>query len=113
MSKNDTIYLQHMLDSIFKIQDFIEDVDESGFKNSELIQSAVIRQIEIIGEATKQISQSIKRKYHRIPWRDIAGMRDKLIHGYFGVDIDAVWDTIQDDIPVLEKNIAQILEKEK
>ncbi|MFO8077867.1 MAG: DUF86 domain-containing protein [Thermoplasmatota archaeon] len=113
MSKNDVVYLHHMLDSMVKIKDFTDNVGESEFENSELIQSAVIRQIEIIGEATKQISQSVKRKYPHIPWRDIAGMRDKLIHGYFGVDIDAVWDTIQLDIPVLEKDIKRILEKEK
>lgn len=113
MSKNDDAYLHHILDSISKIEDFTEDINEKEFKTNELVQSAVIRKIEIIGEATKQISNKTKDKYPNIPWKDIAGMRDKLIHGYFGVDIDAVWDTIQRDIPKLKKDIEKVLEEEK
>ena len=66
-----------------------------------------------MGEATKQISDNNKKKYTNIPWKDIAGMGDKLIHGYFGVDIDAVWGTIQRDIPKLKKDIEKVLEGEK
>jgi len=113
MSKNDDAYLHHVLDSISKIKKFTENINENKFKKNELVQSAVIRQIEIIGEAAKQVSNLIKKKYSYIPWKDIAGMSDKLIHGYFGVDIDAVWDTIQQDIPKLKKDIEKILDKEK
>jgi len=113
MSKDDSLYLFHILDSISKIEDFIEDIDENEFKTNELIQSAVIRQLEIVGEATKQISNNTRKKYTNIPWKDIAGMRDKLIHGYFGVDIDAVWNTIQRDIPILKKHVEIILENAK
>jgi uncharacterized protein with HEPN domain len=70
-----------------------------------MIQDAIIRQIEIIGEASKLISEKIKEKSPSIPWKDIAGMRDKLIHNYFGVDIEAVWKTIKEDIPILKKEI--------
>ncbi|MFW6120074.1 MAG: DUF86 domain-containing protein [Petrotogales bacterium] len=113
MSKNDDAYLHHILDSISKIKDFTENIDKNKFKNNELVQSAVIRQIEIIGEATKKVSDKTKANYPDVPWRDIAGMQDRLIHGYFGVDIDAVWDTIQRDIPKLRKDIEKILDKEK
>jgi uncharacterized protein with HEPN domain len=113
MNKRDNIYLDHFLDSISKIENFTKDINEDKFKEDELVQSAVIRQIEIIGEATKQLSILVKKKYPSVPWRDIAGMRDKLIHDYFGVDIDAVWDTIQRDIPKLKKDIKEILNKEK
>jgi len=75
-----------------------------------LIQDAVIRQIEIIGEASKLISNKIKSKSPKTPWKDIAGMRDKLIHGYFGVDLDAVWETVKKDIPPLKKDIKKLKE---
>ena len=69
--------------------------------------------MEIIGEAAKQISDSLKKKYTSIPWKEIMGMRDKLIHHYFGVDLDLVWDTIKKDLPKLEKDLIKILKKEK
>lgn len=74
-----------------------------------LVQDAVIRQIEIIGEATKQLSKTIKEKYPEIPWKDIAGMRDKLIHDYLGVDLNAVWKTVEKDIPFLKNKLKEII----
>jgi len=79
MNKYDTSYLHHIIDSISRIENFTEDVDENEFKTNELVQSAVIRQMEIIGEASKQLSYEVKNKFPEIPWKDIAGMRDKLI----------------------------------
>ncbi len=111
MSKDDKVYLNHILDSIAKIEDFTEQIDEKDFKDNELVQSAVIRHIEIIGEAAKHLSKETRNEHTDIPWKDISGMRDKLIHGYFGVDIDAVWDTIQNDIPELKSAIKKILEE--
>jgi len=69
----------------------------------------VIRQIEIIGEATKRLSNNLRDKHAHIPWQDIAGMRDKLVHDYFGVDIDKVWLTAQDDVPALRAEVTKIL----
>ena len=78
------------------------------FSVNELVQDAVIRNIEIIGEASKKISSDTKQIYYEIPWKEIAGMRDKLIHDYLGLDVEVVWRTITDDIPILEKQIKEI-----
>lgn len=111
MTKDDSAYLHHILDSISNIESFTENMDEEEFKSNELVRSAVIRQIEIIGEATKYLSDNTRVSYPNVPWKDIAGMRDKLIHGYFGVDIDAVWDTVKRDIPELKEEIKRIIDE--
>lgn len=112
-NKDNKIFLLHILDAISKIEKYIADLDFDKFKNYDLLQDGVIREIEIIGEATKKLSDEIKQKYSVIPWRDIAGMRDKLIHDYFGVDIRAVWKTAKEDIPKLKEEILKILKTYK
>ena len=108
MKKDDTAYLKHIRDAISRIEAYLQDKTYQEFSENCLVQDGAIRQLEIIGEATKKLSDSVKAKYPEIPWKDIAGMRDKLIHDYLGVDIDAVWDTIQKDIPVLKKKLKTI-----
>jgi uncharacterized protein with HEPN domain len=73
------------------------------------LQDGAIRQIEIVGEAVHHISKDMRHTYPEIPWQDIAGMRDKLIHDYFGVDIEKIWDTTQEDLPVLKRQVIGIL----
>lgn len=112
MKKNDfkdDIYLKHMLDAVKNIEVFIGRITKEEFVKNALIHSAVIRQLEVIGEAVKNISANLKRTYSEIKWKDISGTRDKLIHDYFGVDIDLVWAICKKDIPVLKKQIRQIL----
>ena len=109
MQRDDSVYLKHIRDAILKIEDYTKRISASSFKEDTLIQDGVIRQIEIIGEATKRISHEIRKDSKDVPWDDIAGMCDKLIHGYFGVDIEKVWLTVQNDIPVLKKQISGIL----
>jgi len=109
--KEDKIYLQHVLDSIKNIENFIEDIEEKKFIKNILVQSAVIRQLEIIGEAVKKLSTDLKIRYKNIPWKDIAGLRNKLIHDYFGVDINLVWTICIKDIPELKRWVSKIVKK--
>ena len=111
MKKEDDVYLKHILDAIACINDYIGSESHETFSEEKMIQDAVIRQIEIIGEATKRLSKEFRDMHAEISWKEIAGMRDKLIHDYLGVDIDAVWDTTKKDIPVLRKKIEKILSK--
>lgn len=109
MEKDDTIYLRHVFDAINIIEEYLQDMDEEKFKATRLIQDGVIRQVEIMGEAIRHISKDLRYTYSEIPWQDIAGMRDKLIHDYFGVDLEKVWLTTQEDLPVLKKQVIGIL----
>jgi uncharacterized protein with HEPN domain len=105
MTKDDTVYLKHMKDAIDKIIRYVGAMNRDEFLKDELVQDAVIRQIEIVGEASKRLSLGFKDTHPEIPWKDIVGMRNKLIHDYMGVDIDAVWDTIGKDIVFLKRQI--------
>jgi len=111
MIKDNQVYLKHIIDAINHIKDFIKNLDFNGFLNSHLYQSAVVRELEVIGEATKNLTEDFCKKYPNISWKDIAGMRDKLIHGYMGVNLEDVWKTAKEDIIDLENQITKIIKK--
>lgn len=107
-SKNDAAFLEHMLDSINAIESFSRGLSRENLISNRLKQSAIVREIEIIGEAAKNISENLKEKYKEVNWKEIVGTRDKIIHHYFGVDMNIVWDIINKDLPVLKKQIKEI-----
>ncbi|MCK5913570.1 MAG: DUF86 domain-containing protein [Desulfuromusa sp.] len=109
--KDDKVYLLHILEAIEQIEEYTADCDLARFLATRLIQDGVIRQTEIIGEATKNLSPETRLSEPKVPWKDIAGMRDKLIHQYFGVDLNAVWLTATEDLPALKTTINKLLRK--
>jgi len=110
MSRDSTLFLHDILNSCNQILEFTRDHNFETFIKDDKTSSAVIRKLEIIGEAAKRIPDEIKFKYKDIPWRKMAGMRDNLTHAYFGVDYDLVWQTIANDIPAIIKDVIKILD---
>lgn len=109
INKYDTLFLEHISDALTKIEKFVKDVKYEDFLKNSLTQSGVIWQFLILGEAAQKISKEVRDIYPSIPWKDMAGMRNKLIHGYFEVDLKIVWDTIMKDVPILREQIKNIL----
>jgi uncharacterized protein with HEPN domain len=110
MKHDETLYLRHIVDAIDLVHTYLQGIDEPVFRKTSLIQDGVIRQLEIIGEAARHLSKEFCRQFAHIPWTDIAGMRDKLIHDYFGVDVDKVWLTAIRDLPDLKREVQKILD---
>jgi|SRR3989338_334064 len=116
MKRDLILFIQDILESIEKIKSFSKSLTKEKLLSDDLHQSAIVRQIEIIGEAVKNLPDFFREKYKNVPWIEIAGMRDIIIHGYFRIDLDAVWKVIKDDLPNLKQKIIKIkkeLEKQK
>ena len=107
MSERDDLYLEHVLEAIALIERFTSG-GRSVFFGDEMVQSAVIRQLEIVGEAVRNLSSELKARETMVPWRDIAGTRDKLIHGYFSVKLDVVWNVVVQELPSLKQHVRRI-----
>ena len=104
-------YLQDVIDAINKGMIFVENMKYEDFINDDKTLFAVIRAIEVIGEEVRNIPDDIKDRYSEIPWREMAGMRNKLIHAYFGVDNKKVWKAIKEEIPPLKSTFEKMLEE--
>ncbi len=112
MNKDPIVFLKHMRDAMDDLEEYTQSLSQKKFSDSKMVQDAVIRKIEIIGEAVKNINVKFQNQYQEIPWKDIAGMRDKLIHHYFGIRLERVWNVVKEDVPSLKKQIQKILENE-
>jgi uncharacterized protein with HEPN domain len=109
MSKSPEEYLRHILDETNYLIDSSKDVAEERFSRDLTLQKAFVRSLEIIGEAIKNLSEDFTKSHGEVDWKSIAGMRDRLIHHYFGVDYEIVWDVIKNEIPKLREQIKVIL----
>ena len=109
--EDDKLFLSHILDAADAIQEYLSGLTREGFFELRMVQDAVVRQLEIIGEATRHLSKEFRSAHPAIPWSEIAGMRDKLVHDYFGVDLEIVWETASTDVPALREKLLAILGK--
>ncbi|GMT45649.1 MAG: DUF86 domain-containing protein [bacterium] len=110
MSKHYTELLRHILDECdFILSEITSQTTKTDFINNETLKRAVVRSLEIIGEATKKIPADVKYQWKDIPWKNMAGMRDKLIHDYFGINYSIVWDVVKNKIPELAEQIRKVL----
>jgi len=103
------LYLEDILDALEKIENYTKDISFAEFSNNDMVVDAVIRNFEVIGEATKNVPEEIKEKYPEVEWREATGFRNVLIHDYFGIDIEAVWDTLKKNLLPFKKHILEVL----
>lgn len=116
MSKEErdyTFFLEDILQAIEKIEIYTKDLSYDEFCSNSMVVDAVIRNFEVIGEAIKNISKEIQEKYTSVEWKEAAGFRDVLIHDYFGIDLEAIWDTIKINIPSFKKHMTEVLKHEQ
>jgi uncharacterized protein with HEPN domain len=111
IQKDFFIFLEHILSCIDNILLYTKNMDEEAFLQSRLVQDAVLRNFEVIGEATKKIPENFRSSHVSIPWKSMAGMRDKLIHDYIKVDIEAVWTVVEDILPQLKLELQKIINR--
>lgn len=102
------LFINDIIDAITKIESYTKDLDYDAFSKGSIIQDAVIRNLEIIGEASRNIPNYVKEKYPNIPWKRMVGLRNIVIHGYFGVDLDNIWKIIKENIPSVKPDIMKI-----
>jgi uncharacterized protein with HEPN domain len=107
--KTNELYLRHILDAIRQVESYTAEIDRDAFEVDRMRQDAVVRQIEIIGEASRNLSEAFRDEHDSIPWPDIIGMRNRVAHDYMSVDMDIVWEVVHHDLPRLKDDVQRIL----
>lgn len=105
--KDDDIYIKHMLDSILRIYEYVESKDQ--FYHTQLVQDAVMRNLQVMAESSQRISAEIKKQYPEIPWKNISGFRNILVHDYLGVDLDVIWSVVDQELHPLELVLTEMM----
>ena len=113
MYDSDLVRLRHVRDAAQEAVRFVEGRRRTDLENNRMLSLALVQLLEIIGEAVRALSPAFRQGYPEIPWRKMVGMRDRLIHGYFDVNLDIVWATVKDDLPGLLEKLAKIIPPEK
>ena len=111
MQKDNLVYIKHIRDSIYKIENFTSGLSKEDFLSEEnqVVQSGVVRELEVIGEATGKISAEYRQSHGDVPWRDMIDTRNKVIHDYLSIDYDLIWDIVQKDLPNLKLQLEKLL----
>jgi uncharacterized protein with HEPN domain len=109
--RDDTARLGHILDAICRVETYLNNVTKAEFSSNNMMQDAVVRQIEIIGEASRQISEDLQARHPELPWFEMRGIRNKIVHDYLEINQDIIWDTTQNDLPSLKPMIEKLLGK--
>jgi len=107
------LYLEDMLQSMERIEEYLDKLDFSNFKMNYLVVDAIIRNFEIIGEASKNVPKNIQEKYPEIPWRKMYGLRNLISHEYFGIDYEMIWEIAKNNLPQNRVDLMKIIDNEK
>ncbi|HEY4690045.1 MAG TPA: DUF86 domain-containing protein [Anaerolineae bacterium] len=111
MKRDDSVYLHHILDAIERISNYVQGISRDEFMHTPLIQDGVVRQLEIVGEASRNLSEDLRQGHSNVPWNQIIGLRNRIIHAYFDINLRVVWEIVQNDLVRLHQQIQAILEE--
>jgi uncharacterized protein with HEPN domain len=110
MKKDDSVYLHHIIDAFMQIEYYIDGISHEEFLSNKLLQDGVIRQLEVMGEAARNLSDDLRNEYPQVPWRQMIGLRNRMIHAYFNVNLQIIWEIVQGDLPDLKWETESILD---
>ena len=113
MKKDETVFLEDILAAIRRIEKYLNGVSHQHFLQNDLLQDGVVRRLEIIGEASRNFSDDFHQRYSHVPWRQIVSLRNRMIHAYFNVNLQIVWEIVQNDLPILKQQVEDILLEER